>query len=160
MPGGRPAKPRALKILEGNPGKRALPKNEPLPDEATGEIPAWLKGRGRRAWKWLAPMLTRLKLLTEADEDALALLADAYAEYIECRAVVRKEGRTYELETKFGSMIRPRPEVGMAADAWRRVHRMLTEFGLTPSSRSRIQIPAEAPEDEFTAFLRGAQPNA
>lgn len=100
-------------------------------------------------------MLSRLKLLTEADEDALAFLADAYAEYIECRGVIRKKGRTYSTVTLTGGeMVRPRPEVMMAADAWRRVHRMLVEFGLTPSSRARVSVSGGEEKDPFEEFLR------
>jgi hypothetical protein len=34
------------------------------------------------------------------------------------------------------------------------MHKFMVEFGLTPSSRSRIRVPAGGPaQDEFDAFL-------
>ena len=175
MPGGRPPKPTALKALQGNPGKRPLNGNEPRPPAGTVKPPSWLKGKARTAWRWLAAVLEEMGVLTTADPHALGLLCDAYAEYIEARAIVRKLGAVYEsrvvkasskrvsleeeakgeeeADTSWSVMIRPRPEVAMAADAWRRIHRMLTEFGLTPSSRSKLH-PVEAEEkDPFAEFL-------
>src|SRR5579859_2336929 len=96
MPAGRPPKPTALKVLSGNPGKRALNQNEPTPPAGSISAPSWLRGRARTAWKWVAPVLEQMGVLSTADTHALALLCDAYAEYIECRAVVRRLGRTYE----------------------------------------------------------------
>jgi P27 family predicted phage terminase small subunit len=156
MPGGRPPKPTKLKILQGNPGKRALPKNEPQPPASDGEAPDWLEGRPREAWDWLAPMLGDMKVLTEADKHALALLCDVYAEYIALRRVIQNRGRVYTTTTAQGdTMIRPRPEVAMISDAWRRIHRMMVEFGMTPSARSKVTRLPEEEKDPFADYLKG-----
>jgi P27 family predicted phage terminase small subunit len=198
---GRPPKPTALKVLEGNPGKRGLNQSEPKPPEGPVKAPNWLRGRGRTAWKWIAPVLEPMGVLTTADTHALALLCDAYAEYIESRAVVRRLGATYESRVfrastrraddadadveeelegqphggallrrratpgdddfdagEWSVIIRPRPEVKMASDAWRRVQRMLTEFGMTASSRSKLYVAmAEAEGDPFAEWERGGR---
>ena len=39
---GRKPKPTALKVLEGNPGKRPLNDREPVPPRAALKCPAWL----------------------------------------------------------------------------------------------------------------------
>ena len=39
---GRKPKPTALKVLEGNPGKRPLNDREPVPPKGTLKCPAWL----------------------------------------------------------------------------------------------------------------------
>ncbi len=154
MPGGRPRKPTALKVLGGTARPDRLNPHEPQPAETTGRPPAWLKGQGRRVWRWLVPLLREMRVLTAADEQALALLCDVFAEYLEAREILRQRGLTYETTTPQGDrMVRPRPEVAIAADAWRRVQRMLTEFGLTPSARSRVQA-LPAPEcDPFEELL-------
>lgn len=95
-------------------------------------------------------MLEEMGVLTTADPHALAMLCDAYAEYLECRQIVTNVGRTYTTTTQQGdTMIRPRPEVAMASDAWRRVQRMLTEFGMTPSSRSKVKGSPREERDPF-----------
>ena len=99
-------------------------------------------------------MLDRMRVLTEADGHALELLADAYGEYRAARAVILKEGTTYESDTKHGKIVRTRPEVAIAADAWKRMKAMLVEFGLTPSSRSQVSAAPVEEEDEMETFLK------
>lgn len=152
---GPPPDPSAMRLLKGNPGKRQVNKAEPMPPAGRTKPPSWLKGRARRLWGRIAPILSRMKVLTSADPHALALLCDAYAEYLDARDVVRAEGSVYEsrhIQTdKDGHMIeriiiRPRPEVAIASDAWKRIRAMMQEFGLTPSSRSRIEVPGDTEE--------------
>lgn len=153
---GRPRKPTALKVLEGNPGKRPLPKDEPQVPLTSSRPPAWLKGRGRRGWGWVEPIVRGMRVLTDADKQALALLCDALGEYVECREILRETGRTYETSNKLGErMVKARPEVAMASDAWRRAARMMIEFGMTPSARSRVKATAEEKRDPFEEYLSG-----
>lgn len=150
MPAGRPPKPTALKLLQGNPGKRPLPRNEPQPPAGAVKPPTWLRGRARRLWRQIAPLLGEMRVLTTSDTQALGLLCDALAEYVVAREVIRQHGMTYECTTTSGgTMIRTRPEVAIAADAWRRANTMLQQFGLTPSSRAKVQA---APEEETDPF--------
>ena len=66
--------PTAIRILRGNPGRRALPKDEPKPEAARSlDPPAWLDDAARAEWIDKAGMLDRLGLLTEADLDAFAV---------------------------------------------------------------------------------------
>src|SRR5258708_20465570 len=51
-----------------------------------------------------------------------------------------QQGATYKSRTLTGHIIRKRPEVQIAAEAWRRVKGMLVEFGLTPAARSRLEV--------------------
>lgn len=158
MPAGRPPKPTALKLLQGNPGKRTLPKNEPKPPDGEINPPAWLTGRARRTWRELVPILESMRVLTTADPQALALFCDAYAEYIEARAVVKREGATYRTFNQAGSlMYRPRPEVAIASDAWRRATLMLGQFGMTPSSRAKVQTQPGEDVDPFEDFINGGR---
>ncbi len=156
---GPSATPTKLRVLKGNAGKRPLNDREPMPPAGKVKMPEWLPiGAAHSAWEEIAPILNSMGLLTTADPQALALLCDAYAEYTEARAIVQEEGMTYERTTeKGGTMIMARPEVGIAADAWRRVRAMLGEFGMTPSSRSNVKTPKDGgkPADPFEEFLRG-----
>lgn len=160
---GRKPKPTALKKLQGNPGKRELNAREPQAPRGVPACPEFLTERGRRGWASLAPTLDEMGVLTMADATALSLLCDAWAEYLDAREVVNGEGMTYATRTegKDGAdgsvMYRKRPEVEIAQDAWRRVMKALAEFGLTPSSRSRIKLPGlPDPVDPFDEFENGA----
>jgi P27 family predicted phage terminase small subunit len=86
------------------------------------------------------------------------LLVDAYAEWRELRLAVESEGRTYESGSlQGGRMVRSHPAVQQLADAWRRVRLALGEFGLTPSSRSKVAAGGEEDEDPLEEFLGGGR---
>lgn len=80
---GRTPKPTALKELTGNPGKRAMPKDEPEPEIAGVEAPAHLSEIARQEWERLAPELIRLRLLTVVDLGLLAAWCVAWADFCE-----------------------------------------------------------------------------
>ena len=154
---GRKPKPSHLKAITGNAGKRAANKREPKPRKGIPPCPGHLSLRAKAAWKRLGPELEAMGVLTVADGMALELLVSAYAEYRDAQDLVDREGKTYETVSQSGSvMVRARPEVAMASDAWRRMRAMLAEFGLTPSSRSRVNAAdPEREADPFEELLKG-----
>ena len=150
---GRKPKPLALKLLAGNPGKRRLPKNGPTPRRQRLVAPGHLSDTAKTAWVELAERLYRLGVATEMDGIALEQLCENYAEIRELRADILANGRTQSVQTKSGDVMeRSRPAWSQLSDAERRFRAMMTEFGLTPSARTRIvatgedesQDPAEA----------------
>ena len=64
---GRKPKPTALKLLEGNPGKRPINEHEPIPPKGTVKCPTWLEPEAKKEWKRLAPSLEAMGVLTQAD---------------------------------------------------------------------------------------------
>lgn len=158
---GPPAKPAALKALSGTVRADRVAPNQPLPSIGRPKRPSYLKGVGRRAWDFFADELIALKVLTPKDGAALELLCDAYVEWVQARDAVRENGLTFESATQFGFTLRPRPEVRIASDAWRRMHRMLVEFGLTPAARTRVSMAA--PKDKPSShreFFFGQRPSS
>ena len=154
---GRPRKPTAMHRLNGNPGKRALPKEgeEPAPANAKKGAPPpyWLDNYAKTAWKHLQPMLVDMRVYTEADRYALELLVQAYAEYRRACDAIRIQGPTIWVETKAGGYMMPDPAIRERNDAWRRCMGALSHFGLTPASRARIQVlPKEEEGDPFAEF--------
>ena len=147
-------KPTALKLLEGNAGKRSL-------DLAAGvnpriEVPSPPKHLGteaRKEWKRITPLLEELGLISGLDRAALALY---------CQAA----GRLAELETAFNGKVAAKVAEGMDyADAVyemsyattpsgyaqqsvivqligkhrEQLNRYLMHFGLSPAARGRVQ---------------------
>lgn len=150
-------KPTAIKALRGTLRPDRMNRAEPTPVVASGKPPAWLKGPARRNWLRLAPMLTRLGVLTEADEDMLAQLCTALAETVTCTRVVETFGPTYETTNRLGErMVKARPEVAMRAEARRAALLYAGRFGLTPADRGRIVAQAEKDVDPFDVFLAGS----
>lgn len=149
---GRKPTPTHIKLVKGNPGRRPMNTREPRPKKGAPRMPAHLSARAKAAWKSIGPELERMGVLTLADGKALELLCDAYAEYRAARDTVERDGLTYESVSEHGSMWRARPEVAIASDAWRRIASMLREFGLTPSSRTKVAAAAEGNETPSNPF--------
>lgn len=147
--------PTAVKEAKGNPGRRPLNRDEPVPPSGPIEPPAWLQGHALEMWGEIAPGLIASKVLTTVDTPALALACDAYALYIECSKLLAEKGATYRVRSSTGRMIsKPRPELAIAVDAYKRAKSMFQEFGLTPGSRSGIKVTPAGPEDKFGAWER------
>lgn len=151
-------KPTVLKVLEGNPGKRPLNQNEPKPKPIAPKCPSWLDKEAKREWKRVAPELERLGLLTVVDGAALAAYCQAYARWKQAEEIIKREGMTVTTESGY---VMPHPAVKIAEKAQQLIKAFCAEFGLTPSSRSRMSLPEQKEEDEFEEFLsRGKKKGA
>jgi P27 family predicted phage terminase small subunit len=141
---GRPRKPTALKIVDGNPGRYPLPKDEPKPPEVAedgAKPPAWLPPFAKREYKRLYALLRNMRVLTVADLGALEAIALAADQMRETTKTIRKLGMTFTAKNAAGDLTyRLRPEVQARSDAWRRYMTGLIEFGLTPASRTRVKV--------------------
>lgn len=154
---GRKPKPTALKLVTGNPGKRPLNADEPRPPAGLPGCPPHLDQKGKTLWRELAGHLAELGA-AQVDAKGLEQLCSVYATIRDCDRAIKAGGLTYESQTELGSIIRPRPEVAIRAAAWREFRALLVEFGLTPSSRSRLRAPARDSEDEaLDNFIKAAR---
>lgn len=146
---GRKPKPTHMKVLAGNPGKRPLNEREPKPKAKIPRVPAHLQGEARREWRRMAKKLFALGLLTEIDGTALALYCQAWARWVEAEEEVRKLGAI--VKSPNGYPIQ-NPYLSVANRAMRDLRAMLVEFGMTPSSRSRVQVNRNDEGDDFFGF--------
>jgi len=146
-------KPTALKELEGNPGKRALPKNEPKPELGIPDMPEWLPEDAKAEWQRVAPELVKLGLLAKIDGSSLAAYCEAFARWKQAVEIMAKEGVTF---VTAGGYTAQHPAVGIANKAKADMLRFGREFGLTPSARGRMSLPGE-PEaaDPMEQLLSG-----
>jgi len=145
-------KPTALKILEGNPGKRPPHKKEPKPRAELLECPYWLR-KDRLAyneWKRIVPELYLANLLTKIDRTALELYCSQYSIYRQAMETLSKEGL---ITTNIRNGVKANPAAAIAREAAKLIKAMCVEFGLTPSSRSRINLPGEDIDDELERLL-------
>jgi P27 family predicted phage terminase small subunit len=138
-------KPTALKVLDGNPGRRPLNHDEPKPRPVAPACPAWLAPEAKREWRRIAPVLERLGLLTEIDGAALAGYCQSYARWRQCQEAIQRDGLTFETATGY---LAPRPEVAIGNKALAEVRAFCVQFGLTPSARSRMQLQANDHDDQ------------
>ena len=93
---GRKPKPTALKVLEGNPGKRPLNDHEPIPPKGELEVPVVASARGQKEWKRLASSLEAMGVLTMADLTAFAGYCQAYARWKEAEEFITQHGSIFQ----------------------------------------------------------------
>jgi P27 family predicted phage terminase small subunit len=79
--------------------------------------------------------LSRAHVLTDLDVDALALYCEAYARWAWANAQIKKHGVLVKTPNGFPTQS---PLLQIANKAFEQMRVMLTEFGMTPSSRSRV----------------------
>lgn len=139
-------KPTKLRILQGNPGKRKVRKDEPAPPPvADGDAPDFLEGLALDEWNRVAPELRKLGLLTVVDVPMLAIYCSTFASWRAAELKVReltkdpKEG--YAAALMQGWVKRAKEE--RAA-----LRQLAAEFGFTPASRSRVPAAGGGEKDE------------
>ncbi len=139
---GRKPKPLALRVLEGNPGKRKLP-NAPNFAGSFGPPPRWLGKIGTELWRQLAPELETKRLAAPEYRTIFLALCANYERAVTATRAIQRQGMTYKTPN---ATHRRRPEVGIAAQAWALVGKFCVEFGLTPSAVGRINLPQKGSE--------------
>ena len=143
--------PSAIRRLEGNPSRRPLNSHEPQPRANRPRMPKHLDERAQKEWRRLVPMLTQMRVLTEADGIALANLCVDYSILQQAQESLSKTGLLSKT-TKTG-MIHQSPLLNIISVTTDRVTRGLREFGLTPASRSRIQASDAGSVDALYAAI-------
>lgn len=125
---GRPPRPTALKMLDGSARKHPsrVNRSESNPAPGVDKPPPFLPADGpaREAWDRNYPMLVRIRVMTEADADAFAVGCLHLAAMLDAPAGSKRrldEAKAY-----------------MA---------VLMQFGMTPSSRTRIKVVEAAAVD-------------
>jgi len=143
-------KPTVLKLLQGNPGRRPLNKQEPKPAAGIPEMPAHLSIGARQFWKAQGPRLAGIGCLTVVDGEAFAALCEARAAWVAAKKGRLKEGfvvtspNGYQVQSAF---------VAMERQALKQFMVLATEFGMTPSSRSRVKVLPPPTTDPFDDLL-------
>ncbi len=129
-------------------------KHEPVPPAGDAEAPEWLSKTALRAWKYYAPLLAKMRLLTSADWLALARYCENYSRWLQCKEWLDEHGLTYPLMNKKGGIaaVYPWPEVAMMQNAERALAKGEAEFGLTAAARAGLQVAppsTKSKEDKF-----------
>ena len=176
MPAGRPRTPSHLKLVRGTARSDRTNPREPKPEKGIPPTPAHMTPHGKKAWRYLAPLINRTGVLTKSDAVALEQASELYGSILAARERLRepimgsrydrKTGLTVVFEvaaanartyTTFGSTgvtVRDRPEHDVIKEARRELLRYLTEFGLTPASRSKVSaLPDERKADPAAKYF-------
>jgi len=127
-------KPTNLKKLEGVRTDR-INDNEPEPQLGRVTCPSFLSKEAKAEWKRIAPELIRLGLLTPVDRAAFAGYCQAYGRWVKAERLLLEKGVL--VSGNKGQLIAS-PLLWISTSAAKNMLRFGVEFGLTPSSRSRL----------------------
>ena len=141
--------PTNLKLMRGNPGKRKLNAREPMPRVGRPKPLECLSAAGREHFARLMDELTAVRVLTVADGPALSGLAEALASYEEAVRALETGGKVVKQERG----VTRSPWLMIQKQAWEQMQRGFSDFGLTPSSRSKIQTLPAGSDDEEERFF-------
>ena len=150
---GRKPKSTAVKVLEGNPGKRPLNMFKPTPEKIAPECPSWLNDEAKAEWNRLVDKMVELGTLTEMDMAAFAGYCQSYARWKEAEEFIEKHGTIVKTPSGYWQQV---PQVSIAQTNLKLMLKFCSEFGLTPSSRSRMiagNISQDAAVDEIEFLL-------
>ena len=143
---GRKPTPTPLKLLKGNPGRRPLNKAEPRPRIRVPRVPSHLDDAAKTEWRRVVRELKVLGLVSLMDRAALAAYCQAYSRWRQAEESLAKVGLL--IQTTNGNVVQ-NPLVGIANRSMELMHRFMGEFGMTPSSRSRLSVgPSEREQDD------------
>ena len=147
---GRRPKPTALKILQGT--NRGPARREPSAPVGVPPMPERLKIDQVAVDKWaeLADILSKMGVLTTGDGEALATLCEVHSAEQSCLLQLRAGGAV--MHTDLGG-VKPNPAGPMYRSLVAMKASLLSEFGLTPSSRTKLATKAEVQKDELEAFF-------
>ena len=147
----RKPKPTALRLIEGNRGRRPFNKREPKPRPVVPKCPRHLNDAAKVEWKRIAKTLHKLGLLTEIDGGQLALYCQAWGRWIEAEDELKKHSTIVKAPNS-GWPIQS-PYLAVANKAMEQMQRALSEFGMSPASRARVRGADISAEDDGSDLL-------
>jgi P27 family predicted phage terminase small subunit len=148
--------PTKIKIARGT--VRARNKAEPQPPSSGVAMPGHLGEVAAARWNELLPLLQAVRVMTDADVEALARYCDTYEWWLATRAILKEQGCTYPILNDGGEIkyIAQRPEVSIANKLAQQLRQLEQDFGLNPSARSSLSVQPDKPAtDEDAAILFG-----
>lgn len=145
---GRKAKPRALKIVQDNPGKRPL---EPEINFGRGipTKPEWLSPDAEFLWDLIIEQMRGVGLLKPVDAAALEVVCETFARWRDAMNMRRREGM---LATNSQGRTTA-PWVGIEERAGKEFRAWCSEFGLTPAAEKNVNGADESGDNLSNPFV-------
>lgn len=145
---GRPL-PTNLKVFKGTNQKCRTNEDEPQPLNDNIVMPEHLTKKAQKQWIHIVDQLTAAGIMTNIDQDALELYCEAYSKWRDANDKLNKHGMVVKAPSGYPI---PSPFLSIANKAFEQMRQMMIEFGMTPSSRSRIKAEPKKQDNDFDGF--------
>lgn len=149
---GRPPKPAALKRLTGNPGKRRI--REEVRVEVPSKVPyppRFLNTYGRAEWRRVIKLLIKAGLYSELDRTILSIYCSEFGTWRDAQAKVDDTGGKVLVTDKGYRYVNPWQSIAERARTASQA--ALQQFGLSPSSRSKVSSANNSDKDKSLAEI-------
>ncbi len=171
---GRKPKPAALKLVDGNPGKREIQDSPDIKPEIPAHPAHWAQSPDRRAemskeeWDRITPHLLTAQLINPLFMGIIVMYCEAWGEYVFAEEMLRRpqdQGGGYLVKTPNNYEVQS-PWVAIKNKAFEKLIKCETEMCFTQSSFSRLTGSATMPlfpeDDPMEALLqaRNGRPSA
>lgn len=114
-------------------------------------MPQWMSAAAQKHWPLVAGQLRDAGLLTVIDAPALALYCEAFARWKDANDKVVQLGAVVKAPSGFPIQS---PFLAIANKAHEQMVKLLAEFGMTPSSRTRVTVTKPDPNAQYAKFVR------
>ena len=142
--------PTNLKSIRGTARPCRLNDKEPRPDKLeTLKPPPGLNKDEKKCWRTVSSELQKAGILTKVDVSSLVAYCRSWVGWIEETRIAQDEGSVVK-----GGLGGPviNPHVRIASEYFKQLLALWREFGMTPSSRTRIRSDTDKPDDDVEAW--------
>lgn len=145
----RPPKPTHLKLLQGNPGKRAINKREPKPSGDLKTAPGYMTAEQKKEWRYVikhAPPGLLKMIDTSALEVyvvARVLHRQASEELAKQELITLSPVQGAPMQNPLISVLNRQAEIMLKAAA---------QMGFSPASRTKVAVDAKEDPGGFEQF--------
>ncbi len=145
---GRPL-PTRLKIFKGTNQKCRSNPDEPMPDNDSIIMPDHLNKKEQKVWTHVVDQLVAAGIMTNIDQHGMEMYCEAYAKWRDANDKLKSLGMIVKAPSGYPI---PSPYLSISNKAFEQLRQMMTEFGMTPSSRSRIKAEPKKIDNDFDGF--------
>ena len=127
----------------------------PRADGCTPEMPDYLDEHGQQKWGEIVGDLLSMKVISSECRELMIAYCEAYSGWRRCLDLVRRVGPVIMTRDDSGKTVIIRNPVSTELHRYRnQMNKLLPEFGLTPSSRTRlVAFKGTDVDDPFVALL-------
>lgn len=155
---GRKPLPSRLKILKGTDQPCRMNDHEPAPSADQVQMPEGMSPEAEQVWETVSAQLLQAKILTNIDQNALRMYCEVYSKWLHAMEMLNKGGPLQKKVYRGESYWVASPFVKLTDTYYRQCMQLMTEFGMTPSSRTRVKTSdSDSEKKESNPFLRNVK---
>jgi P27 family predicted phage terminase small subunit len=145
---GSKPRPAGLKALEGGQKNATTPA---VPS-SLGDPPPHLGIHGKQEWARVLEYAD-LGVIRTPEVGSVIALCSHFQMAMGAEIALAENGLT---QVTPNGLVQQRAEVATARNAWKEYRQFASELGLTPTSRTRLEIPEPKDESPMARLLKGA----